>query len=81
MKLILAVCSTPFSESSECTEKVLRTARVMNANQIGNVSHHHITAWRYSIITVLAAKFKNAYRGREGKGMVVGVVLSLMSSD
>lgn len=54
---------------------------MMNANQIGNVSHHHITAWRYSIITALAAKFKNAYRGREGEGMVVGVILSLMSSD
>lgn len=38
--------------------------RVINAYQIESVSHHHITAWRGSIITVLAAKFKNAYRGR-----------------
>lgn len=56
------MCTAPFSESSECAVKELRILGVINAYQIGSVSHHHITAWRGSIITVLAAKFKDAYR-------------------
>lgn len=47
------------SEGAEDSEDV-------NANQIGNVSHHHITAWRYSIIAVPAANFENVYK-REGR--------------
>lgn len=58
------MCTIPFSESSECAEQELRIPGVINAYQIGSVSHHHITAWRGSIITVFAAKFKNAHRGR-----------------
>lgn len=58
--------TVPFSESGECAEKVLRIPGMINANQIGNAFHHHITAWICSIITVLAAKLKNAYRGSEG---------------
>lgn len=54
----------PFRVSSECAERGHRIRGVINAYQIGSVSRHHITAWRGSIITVLAAKFKNAYRGR-----------------
>lgn len=49
------MCSISFCESSECVKGI---PWVMNAYQLGAVSDHHITAWRGSIITVLAAKFK-----------------------
>lgn len=40
---------------------------MMNASQIGNVYYHHITAWRYSVITVLTANFKNVREGEKSE--------------